>query len=185
MTSIKRVSTYLCLIIGFFMLSTGGAEAYFTTDQNAFTVDNKTGVFTIDFSFGHASHDITIPVSAQPMSLVESETATLGYTITATDGKPVNGRMMGIVLSSDAPVSNGFYKIKKGESATFTLLMLFVPDTKESRTYTASVSQLPFTFDGKQGLQLNPSELTYYTTPELLLHTSLFVFPQQGLYIMK
>lgn len=184
MTSIKRVSSYICLIIGLCILSTQGAAAYFTTDQNAFTVDNTTAVFTIDFSFGHASHDITIPVSAQPMSLVENKTSTLGYTITATDGKPAQGRMMGIVLS-DAQVSNGFYKIKKGESAAFTLLVLFVPDTKEARTYAASVSQLPFTFDGKQNLYLHPSELKYYTTPELSLHTPLFVFPEQGLYIVK
>ncbi len=140
------------------------ANAYFTTNQESFTVDGKTNVYTINFEFGHAKHDIYIPVHAN--NSYDAKTDALSYALHDADGKTLARNTVAIVLSN-APTKDGMYVVKKGTKRSFTLLVIETPTpgvTGAQRDTKLQVTHLPFNFDGKQQLQLNPSELTYYVT---------------------
>ena len=163
----KHITTFIFVV--FLLLGTipTNTDAYFTTGQNAFTVDNKTGVFTIDFAFGHKNYDVYIPVLA--IHNGNPSENQLSYALQGNDNETAKGSSVGIVLS-DAPVKNGMYVIPKGKSATLKLLVLFTKDTAFSvGTYTLAVTHLPFSFNKTQQLKLNPSELKYYITKPLPL----------------
>ncbi len=157
------------IFVGIVMLSCAflpaEGEAYFTTDQDAFTVNGKTGVYTIEFAFGHDKHDIYIPAKALHGSTAVRNA--LSYELVDKNGGLASGTAVGIVLSS-LPVRDGMYRIPKGKAARFTLLVLYTPPMNDG-DYRAQVTSLPFTFDGATKLQLNPSELQYYTTDYLSL----------------
>lgn len=165
--SMKHIPTFVLVVFLFLGAIPASADAYFTTAQNAFTVDNQTGVFTIDFAFGHKNYDVYIPVHA-----VRSGTPSLSelsYTIQRGNNETVKGSSVGIVLSG-AHVKNGMYVIPKGTSATFRLLVIFTKDSVDTgNAYTLTVTHLPFSFNGTQQLKLNPSELQYYATKPLVL----------------
>jgi len=159
------------------------AHAYFTTRQAAVTIDNDTAIFTIDFKFGHASHDIYIPIAA--LNTPKQSSSALSYQILNSEGEIAKGATTAIVLST-AQVKDGMYVIQKGTAKTFTFLVFFTPDTiKTESTARAQVTNLPFSFDGTKQLALNTSELTYYTTPTISLHKPLFVFPDSGTFTIQ
>lgn len=140
--------------------------AYFTTDQEAFTVNGKVGIYTIDFAFGHEKHEIRIPVRAVRGGL--SEHSSVRYELSNGTESVMGGTAVGIVLS-DARIEDGMYVIPKGVSERFTLLVIYTAPAGVKSKYELAVSYLPFTFDRTQQLQLNPSELVYYTSPSLSL----------------
>lgn len=158
----------LVLAVSFvFFVTPETARAYFTTSQSAVAVDGETSaVFLIEYRFGNGKHDLHMPIIAERGT--ERTDSVLSYEILDTAGKPAPGTAMGIVLS-DAPIGAGEYVVQKGFAKRFTLLVVFKPETVSESEYRLQVTQLPFTFDGTQALQLNPSELTYYTTPPLTL----------------
>lgn len=149
-------------------ITTPTAEAYHTTAQNAFTVNGRTGVYTITFVLGHQKHDVYVPVSAFSDNTANDSTH-LSYALKDTNGNSSTGSNVGIVLSS-LKIQNGMYRISKGTGATFTLLVLYTPQNAEMNTSRAlQVTNLPFNFDKAEQLKLNPSELEYYVTPSLFL----------------
>jgi hypothetical protein len=161
----KYIFGFALLLVGT-LLSPQEGFAYFTTDQEAFTVNSKVGVYTIDFAFGHEKHEVRIPVRAiRGGSAVNSS---IRYELLNGTDAVLSGSAVGIVLS-DAAIENGMYVIPKGKSETFTLLVLYTAPVGVKNNYAVTVSHLPFTFGLTQQLQLNPSELTYYTTPSLSL----------------
>ncbi len=163
----KHITTFILVVFLFLGAIPTSADAYFTTAQNAFTVDNKTGVFTIDFAFGHKNYDVYIPVHAIHGGVLSSNK--LSYVVKDTDNAIARGSSVGIVLSN-ARVKDGMYIIPKGTSATFRLLVIFTKDTTAAAdAYTLTITHLPFRFNGTQQLKLNPSELQYYVTKPLSL----------------
>ncbi len=155
------VTVWACALVVAFAIPTT-SHAYFTTNQDAFTVNGTVGVFVIDFSFGHEKHEVHIPVSAQRDSTHTS--GALAYEVMDADGVSGRGSSVGIVLS-DAEIVNGEYIIPKGVSQSFRLLALYskAPADKETG-FRTTVTHLPFSFNGTRSLQLNPSELQYYAT---------------------
>ena len=143
------------------------AQAYFTTSQYAVALNEKTGLFLINFSFGHEDHDVYIPVLA--IRGTEKAENALSYEILDDEDEIAKGTAAALVLST-FPLEAGMYKIPKGASGDFTLFALYTKDTNETDTaFSAQVTHLPFSFDKTQRLQLNPSELQYYVTPALQL----------------
>lgn len=137
------------------------AHAYTTTGQTAFTVNGTVGVYVIDFAFGHEKYAIHIPVAAQRTDTPTADA--LAYNVLNANGTPFTGNTVGIVLSS-AEVVDGEYVIPKGTRASLRLLVLTINGAGDAGNFRTQVTHLPFSFDGKQELSLNPSELTYYTT---------------------
>lgn len=162
-----RTPVFLFMILLAVFVDTSTAFAYFTTKQEAFTVNQKYAVFLIDFSFGHADHSITIPLLA---STTETRaTTSLSYQVLNSTESVAQGAVTGIVIG-DVPLAHGVYMVPKGKAGHFTLLAVYTKSPIEpSGAFHMSVSGLPFTFDGTQELQLNPSELQYYRTPSVPL----------------
>ena len=159
----------LGILFALFLVSApANVDAYYTTGQNEVKFDAHTGLFLIDFSFGMEKRAVSIPIKTQQAD--ERISDTISYAIVDETGAKVAGTATGIVLSS-APIDHtGMYVIPKGVSKKFTLAVFFTPETPSSEhSYRLQVTQLPFQFDGVQQLQLNPSELKYYTTKLLAL----------------
>ncbi len=149
--------------ISFFLFTNGSVHAYFTTAQDATIIDGSSLLFTIEYQFGHKKRDVHMPVRAHNTE-TGFDTA-VSYTILNQDGEQVAGKAMGIVFSNAKLTNEGEYVVPKTEAKKFTLTVLFTPTISvQGEEYRLQVNHLPFTFDGEQQLQLNPSELTYYTT---------------------
>ena len=138
------------------------ANAYFTTGQRAESFGNGTMLFLIDYAFGHSKRDIVMPVAARNTAARSNDA--VSYGIFDAEGNRVPGTAYGVVLSG-APYKDALYVIPKGQSQKMTLVVFFTPDVPSAdETYRLQVTHLPFNFDGTQQLQLNDSELRYYTT---------------------
>jgi hypothetical protein len=165
----KQVFFYGIAVLCMYFIGTPITSAYVTTGQQAFTVDGKIGVYAIQYTFGHQNHDIYIPINATRG--LSTSNNSLSYEITHTDTTTGQGKSVAIVLST-APIENHMYHIKKGHVESFTLLVLYTHDQNESsQEFMMHVTNLPFNFDGTYQLHLNPSELQYYVTKPLYLHT--------------
>ncbi len=155
------------LFIALALPSTG--EAYFTTNQEAFSINNTVGVFVIDFSFGHEKYDVHIPVAALRTS--QHSDSAVSFDILNGVGTSGVSPAVGIVLS-DAKLVDGEYIVPKGTSQPFRLLVLYSKaPTDTAAEFRAAVTHLPFSFDGTQDLKLNSSELQYYKTGLVSLST--------------
>lgn len=163
----KKLFASIALFSLAFFVFPVSSHAYLTTDQNAFTLDDKMGIFLIDFSFGHQDHDVHIPVQAK--FTAQKTTNSLSYSLYDDEDETAIGTATGIVLSN-APYKNGVYVVPAGSNASFTLFVAFSKGEKETESqFRAEVTNLPFSFSGTQQLQLNPSELKYYITDFLTL----------------
>ncbi|MCR4285290.1 MAG: hypothetical protein NUW00_00170 [Candidatus Kaiserbacteria bacterium] len=156
------VNVFILLTI--FLAIPSISSAYFTTAQSEMKLGDKSALFLIDFSFGVATHEVQIPITATQSS--ETPTSNVvAYTIFDEDGNTAIGTASAIVLSKAKINSKGKYHVAKGLSQNFTLAVIFTPTVvTKVNEYRLQVTHLPFIFDGTQELQLNPSELQYYTT---------------------
>lgn len=156
------VNVFILLTI--FLAIPSISSAYFTTAQSEIKLSDESALFLIDFSFGMAKHEVQIPITAIQSSEAQTNSA-VAYTIFDEDGNTAIGTASAIVLSRAEINKNGKYSVAKGLSQNFTLAVVFTPTVvTKVNEYRLQVTHLPFTFDGTQELQLNPSELKYYTT---------------------
>lgn len=153
---------YSAFVVGIFTLSLDTTEAYNTTDQKTFGLDKNSALFLIDYKFGHKNHEIGMPFKT--MNADSNATDTLAFSILDKDNKRIEGKTSSIILSKTS-LKEGMYSIQPGHLNMFTLIVVFTPSASSTPDYRLQVTHLPFNFDGKQQLELNPTELQYYTTP--------------------
>lgn len=158
---------FFVLLFVSFLGFTHTSNAYFTTAQKEIALGDGSVLFLIDYSFGMAKHEVLLPIKAS--SAENKATNTVEFSIVNADGKSVKGTTSSVVLSHVKITDDGFYRTKKGSTGKFTLAVFFRPEVSGVNEYRLQVTSLPFNFDGKQQLQLNPSELKYYTTKLLAL----------------
>lgn len=149
------------------LLTASSAEAYYTTNQDSFSLNGKIAVFVIDYAFGHATYDLTMPLAAT-RGLTTGDTS-LGYEIRDAEGNPGKGSAVGIVLS-DSSMTSYTYRVPKKSVGTFRMLVLYTrTDAEVGKSFHAQVTHLPFAFTNIQNLALNESELEHYKTPPVTL----------------
>lgn len=158
---------FLLLLFVSFLGFTQNSHAYFTTAQREVDLGNGTGLFLIDYSFGTEKYEVLLPIIANNAN--KKATSTVEFSMLNKNNAIATGKISSIVLSHADTTEKGFYRTKKGIGEKFTLVVFFTPDTPNMSEYRLQVTSLPFNFDGKQQLQLNPSELQYYTTKLLAL----------------
>ena len=151
------------IILVSFILFTPTTHAYFTTKQEAIALDNHSALFMIDYSFGVEKHELHLPFKTNTgTDKISSE---LSYTILDENNTSVLGKAVGLVLSPALLNTEGMYTVPKNTAKKFSLFVVFIPKIPvEGMQYRLQVTHLPFDFDGTQQLELNPSELKYYTT---------------------
>lgn len=161
---VKFITLSILLCVAFFSFGIRSTHAYFTTNQNAIVIPGShTGLFLIDYSFGTEKHEVLLPVKAS--NTTQKSTDAVAFSILDENGNVVLGKTTSIVLSSAALTAKGMYITPKNKATKFTLAVFFTPTSIDSnQKYRLQVTNLPFNFDGAQELQLNPSELKYYTT---------------------
>jgi hypothetical protein len=172
--AVRFIILFAVLSVSFIFLSVPEpARAYFTTDQAEISLDGgKSALFFIEYAFGTERHDVQMPIFAK--SGTEKLTDMVSYQVLDETGTAVRGKTAGIVLSGTS-MRDGMYVVPKGTARKFTLVVVFTPEPQvptvasPEKKYRLQVTHLPFNFDGAQQLQLNPSELQYYTTKLLPL----------------
>lgn len=163
----KHAILLTCMTLVTLILIPHQTEAYFTTAQKEIDLGNGTGLFLIEYRFGMEKRDVQLPVLTRRGEKKLRDT--VSYEIVNKDGEKAKGVANGFVLSTAKIDKDRMYVAKRGEAQTFTLAVFFTPETPDMDEYRLQVTYLPFTFNKKQELQLNPSELTYYTTDLLPL----------------
>ncbi len=163
--TLKFFVLILFFFLSFVLLTATKTHAYFSTSQEATALDDHAGLFQVDYSFGHKSHTMHMPLYTQMSE--EKDTTKLSYVILDENDNEVSGKTAGIVLSG-APLGRQGYEIEKDSAKKFSLFVVFKPtEDTTGHSYRLQVTHLPFSFDGAQQLQLNPSELQYYTTKSI------------------
>lgn len=173
--AVRFIILFAILSVSFIFLSIPeSTRAYFTTNQVEISLDNGTSaLFLIEYAFGAGKRDVHMPIFAKSGS--EAWRDAVSYQVLDENGTAVNGKVSGIVLSG-TPMRDGMYVVPKGTGKKFTLAVVFTPQEQvstegtEEKQYRLQVTYLPFSFDGIQALQLNPSELKYYTTKLISLN---------------
>ena len=163
---------FLVAIIALF-ITPQAVDAYTSTSQKAYRVNDTTALYYIDFVFGHNDHPIEIPVLAKRNQKHGEGTKTLGYSLLKNGLKAKNiGTTRAVVISNGTKISNARYQVPQGEAKKFTLAVILNTKTDlDKADYSILVTDLPFML-GNQELRLNPSELQYYRTPEIELNES-------------
>ncbi len=154
----------------------GVSQAYLTTAQSAKRFSDTTALFTVTYRFGFLNREAYLPISAVRNLAFSTTSDAVGYTL--LDGAATNtpvGTMNGLVLSS-AEIRDGMYYLPAGKAADFTLVAaLTTGTTTKEADYALTISSLPFYMIDdrtKTRGRLNPSELQYYTTPEVELNST-------------
>ena len=151
-----------------FGIFTSSAHAYFTTNQSAIVLNDHTVLFLIDYTFGTPAHEVNLPVKA--LNSTEKQSDAVSFSILDKDNAIVAGKTTSMVLSTAELNAQKMYVTSKNIGKKFTLAVFFTPESSElEKKYRLQVNHLPFYFDGAQQLQLNPSELVYYTTKYISL----------------
>ncbi|MFZ2253503.1 MAG: hypothetical protein WAW13_05060 [Minisyncoccia bacterium] len=160
---LKSFVFFTILLASFFFFSTQSTHAYFTTNQSAMVLNDHTILFLIDYTFGTPTHEVTLPVKA--LNSTEKQNDAVSFSVLDKDNAIIAGKTTSIVLSNAALNAQRMYVTPKSVGKKFTLAVFFTPESYElHKEYRLQVNHLPFNFDGTQQLQLNPSELVYYTT---------------------
>lgn len=148
------------------------AAAYTVTDARAYRVNDTTALFYIDYAFGHENHDFYLPVLAVRDQAFGTEAKSIGYEVVINDDYATDDGSARAIVLADLPIEHGMYKIPKGYSAPFTLAVVYTTDpTAAAAEYAIQVTDLPFYSDDELTYyRLNPSELQYYVTDQVVLN---------------
>jgi len=151
-----------------FLLLPGSSQAYFTTNQAVYELNDTTVLYTIDFEFGSDLYEIHMPIMAVEKALFDAAASAAGYALVDAEEDVVTAPAHGMVLST-AAIEGLSYVIPRGESRTFTLAVLADLSLVENTDLALQVTALPFTLTPKSGgtsaNHLNESELVKYRTP--------------------
>lgn len=144
------------------------AGAYFTTGQSATKTDDGSIIFEIDYAFGSPKYTVEMPVLTKMSDALDRNA--VSYEILDEEGNKASGTAVGVVFSKAKLLRTGEYRVARNDAEHFTLAVVYTPPPPLptvggfTKKYRLHVTNLPFTFNGDQPLQLNPSELQYYTT---------------------
>lgn len=150
-------------------------NAYFTTDQNVYRINDQTALFHIEYLFGNQESDLYLPVRATRDQAWNTENNHIGFEILKDGYKTNEGKAVGVVAAPIKYTADEYYMTPAGIALRMNLFVILTvePSTTTSR-YQLQVTDLPF-YSGKdkEYLKLNKSELEHYKTPSLNLNRNL------------
>ena len=139
--------------------------SYFTTEQSARVIANDAALYSLTYRFSHPSEMLSLPATALRDA---TSTTALSYSLLADSEDVSDFGTITTMIKSNAPETDGWYRVSAGQSRTFTLYALLEYDLhpEDEADYALSVTALPFMIGALEN-GLNPSELTTYQTPEI------------------
>jgi hypothetical protein len=176
------MKSYLFAVVVFgLILSTfpNNTFAYFTTNQEAFRINDNLALFQIEYSFGKKDESVYLPVRAARDQKWGTKNQKIGFEIlkdgTVTDEGEAIGVVTAPVMFMPKDSSNEQYVTPPGMAVRMSLyVVLEVPPSATSSSYRVQVTDLPFYVGEKKEYQkLNPSELQYYRSPAKKLNRNL------------
>lgn len=170
----KKCILSLCALCTVFIFAPRDAAAYFTKAQSAVMLEDGKGVlYSVTYDFGVKNYDVYLPIVPERKNEKVDQTGTQTYALLEESEEEIDfGETIGVVVS-DAEIRNGEYFIPKGEAKRLTMIvLLMLPEAAPTRSLDVAlqVTNLPFRMvNGGVSIaaRLNPSELQYYTTPEV------------------
>ncbi len=167
----KILFKYFFVTLIIFIFIPTFTKAYFTTEQNAYVLDENNVLFSIKYVFGTENYDVLMPIGARRSYLYNEEKTNVGYNV-LEDGEitPI-GKTYAVVLSN-ANVKDNNYFVPITKANEFNLIVLLtLPDgvTVDQFKPAVQVTSLPFKLIERNGNiqsnHLNEPELRPYRTP--------------------
>lgn len=148
-------------------VTSASAAAYEASAGNGYRITEESALYQVTFEWGFTGRDVLIPVFATRGLGATEATSTLGYEFITENGLRTKDGLGAALVLADAPIENGYYRLKSGEIKTFTVLGIFTHEPSITSKYAFAVSGLPFIIE-KGGSQshtaLNARELTGFVT---------------------
>lgn len=147
-------------------------SAYFTTAQEGVAVTTQTALFTLTFTFGHKNYDLLLPIAAVRDIPHDNASTQAGYEIRIDQQEHTHRGATTALILSEAEKEGAFYRVPKGRSETFTLVVILtLPEETPEADYSVHMTALPFFMGEEQTPQaLTLPELSHYLTPEVELN---------------
>jgi hypothetical protein len=158
----------ICLVVMLFSISVGmaNAAAYDVSTTNAYRITGESTIYQVKFEWGFSGRDVLIPVFATRGLGVADAKDTLGFELLTENGLRTDKGLSAAIVLTDAPIENGYYRLKSGETKTFTVLGVYQHERNTGK-YAFVVSALPFVIekgDSKVNTTLNTRELSEFVT---------------------
>lgn len=150
------------------LLTPATSQAYETTNQAAYQLDEHTYLFTISYTFGYLNAVAKLPVAATREPSRSATEPHLTYALETMDGAAISGGDTYAVVLSDATVADDVYHIGETERTEFTLLVLYRDTRNENHLDEVALQITELTNvvekrDGEQRLiALDTKELAPY-----------------------
>lgn len=139
----------------------------------AVAVTDNTGLFLIKFDFIAGKEDYLIPIGAVEGLAFGSESRFAGYDIFSGDEKAETDMSAGITLSKQEIVDNFYYRIKAGERASFTTVVLAtVPENMTVTQYKAMLTHMPY-MNGDTKTEVAENRLEDFKSDSIILNKEL------------
>lgn len=132
------------LICGVLLLPSVGHAA------NAIQLNDKTVLFTIDFSFSEAPFTQSVPIGAKYGVKYEDRVDTVGYKITSANTIQPEIEQVNALVLSKSPVNGTRYEVATSTEAKFTLLIIATYAEAISNNLEAEITKLPYFIEGRR-----------------------------------
>ena len=142
------------------------AAAYDVSTTSAYSINGESTLYKVTFEWGFSGRDVLIPVLATRGLGATEATSTLGFELLTETGLRTKDGLSTAIVLTDAPIENGYYRLKSGETKTFTVLGVYQHERSTGK-YAFAVSALPFVIErgeDKSTTALNQRELSGFVT---------------------
>jgi hypothetical protein len=106
---------------------------------------NTIAVYTVEFTLTATGEDVFVPAGASAwVKSADERKVGVVYGVYESDkDAPAHG-VMGAFLASDAKQTNGYYRIEKNETETFTLVVAYNNRGRENDEYHARINAIRY-----------------------------------------
>lgn len=139
----------------------------------AVAVTDNTGLFLIKFDFIAGKEDYLIPIGTMQGLTFGNDSSFAGYDIFSGDEKVMTDKSAGITLSKQEIVDGLYYRIKAGERASFTTVVLAtVPENKVVTQYKAMLTHMPY-MNGDTKTEVPENRLGSFKSDSIILNKEI------------
>lgn len=130
------------------LINVSPVAAYESGAKSATKLSPVHQLYSINFTWGFEDRDLLIPVMATRGLTGDTTAVSLGFELENEGGLRVKTGTTTAMVIANLPIENGYYRLKAGKSAKFTLLALHesASSTQKLKLHTTA---LPFKFDTK------------------------------------
>lgn len=107
--------------------------------------NNAIALYTVEFNLTATGEDVFVPAGASAgVKIGDERSVGVVYGVYESDNDAPARGVMGAFLASDAEKTNGYYRIEKNETETFTLVVAYNNRGVENDEYHARINAIRY-----------------------------------------